>query len=208
MELLEYYTSNKLFHTPFNKDKEYKFLYKRSKETVFRVMSLPKPKLSYLDLGLQTVIVRKTEAVEKNYIRIYSKFRQLLKSKKDYFHGYSESTVLFYFKKVFLKLIAIEASGIKFDVTEDCSIFFQSKISGDNAYLELYFDDELPDLTELIVNVYKPESSVSAYGGNIDEVFIKIENEMSQKIVQNTCVEPTFLPDEGLSTGSFATATF
>lgn len=82
------------------------------------------------------------------------------------------------FENTFSRLIDIGGENISHHITEDDSIFFICEINNNRIYLELFFDEELPKQTELILNLYNKDDSVIGFGGDILETFERLANEL------------------------------
>lgn len=68
------------------------------------------------------------------------------------------------------KFQLIEPEYLVYNGTEDNSVFFQAALKNKTIYLEYYFGDE----PEAILNIYENKICILAYGGTIDDVFLKI----------------------------------
>ena len=77
-------------------------------------------------------------------------------------------------------------------------------VKGKNIYLELFFDEEVEDNVEAIVNIYKDGKVVIAYGGSIEETFQKVQKLLSSK---DKITVSTSIP-YAISGAYFATAEF
>ncbi len=208
MELNDYLVLSKKEHTPFNKDKEYKHLYKRGDETSLGKSFFNASMYPLTSIKIYAKSAYEKEAYERNYIVILNEFKKKLLQEGKYFEGFTETSIYNYFKEIYLKLIKLNADNILFDLTDDSSIFFQSNILDFTVYVELYLDTESNELPELILNLYKNSEIELAFGGSVDEVFRKIENKISENNLQSDWILSTYSSDEKIPQSAFATETF
>ena len=83
-------------------------------------------------------------------------------------------------KEVIDKLLTLDPEYITFELTEDCSVFFQSLVNDKNIYLELFFTKDVEEGVEIVTNIYQDRKNIFAYGGSIEDIFSKIKTRISR----------------------------
>ena len=140
------------------------------------------PKLSNAFIGFTggcpTNLVSINEKADNDYIEYINCFYSKWKEANPDFKSFDEFFVIRNFKTVIYKLLFYNPDYITFNLTDDQSIYIQSKINDNSIYLELYFDREFPEGIQLVVNVYKDKKPLLAFEGNIDECFSEIADEL------------------------------
>ncbi|CAN5176859.1 hypothetical protein BH23BAC1_BH23BAC1_50230 [soil metagenome] len=144
------------------------------------------------------------ENKDREFIKLYKEFMSKWEVKEVYFKNFPKAMVFEKTKEVILLLLSIFPNYIKFDLTEDCSVFFQASVNNFNIYLELFFTEDEEDGVEAILNIYQESKCIFAYGGSIEDSFIKISSIVSQ---DNLVAEPTpttyELPESTLTATEF-----
>src|SRR5437016_6238323 len=79
-------------------------------------------------------------------------------------------------KEVIDNVLTLKPEYITFDLTGDCSVFFQSLIGDKNIYYELFFTEDIKGGVEAVTNIYKNGKVLFAYGGSIEDTFSKIHS--------------------------------
>ena len=115
-----------------------------------------------------------SEQKDREYMKLYSEFLAKWEAHKPHFLGFSESFVFDNIKLVFDSFLSLNPSYVTFELTNDCSVFFQSLVNEKNIYLELYFTNDVKDGVEAITNIYQNGECVFAYGSTIEITFSKI----------------------------------
>jgi hypothetical protein len=144
------------------------------------------------------------ERKDRRYVEYISEFSKSWNSNRLHFNSFTKDFVWDKFKITIDKLLQIRPDYITFNLTNDCSIFFKAILKGLNIYLELFFDEDSEESTEVIVNIYQDGKVVMAYGGNIEETFQKIQGISTTK---DKIVESTSIP-YAISSVYFATTEF
>lgn len=128
------------------------------------------------------------EKKSRLYIQLFVDFLKKWDEKGVNFAGFPKVTVFEKTKEVIDELLTLYPEYITFELTEDCSVFFQSLVNNKNIYLELFFTKEVKEEVEVVTNIYQDGKNVFAYGGSIDDTFKKIETRVSQ---HHWYIEPT-----------------
>lgn len=198
----------KSIHTPHSGRSEVVALYKRNKPTENRLVhkALKVPKVSYVYPSISLIIM---EDIERSYIRTFNQFKKQLSNDKEKLFGFSENFIISAFRSIYLKLIDADLKNIIFNITNDTSIFFKSSHTEDSVFVEVFFDDEIPNGYELMVNIHKKNGINVSFGGSLEKVIVKLKNELvSKNIIYNVQFEQTPIDEELLSATYFAEATF
>jgi hypothetical protein len=145
-----------------------------------------------------------SEQKDRNYMKLYSEFLLKWKEHKGHFKGFSESFVFENIKLVIDRFLSLNPSYVTFELTNDCSVFFQSLVNGNNIYLELYYSNDVKDEVEAITNIYKDGECVFAYGSTIENTFSKI----SSKVQNNYWLKATSQSAYDISEQTFASTQF
>lgn len=183
METQELIKNYKLPCTPMEENDHILALYKDYKETGFL-----EPKYLYNLLFINPLINTHSPTSEKFfaekksrlYIQLFIEFSNKWEEKRASFAGFQKATVFEKTKEVINELLVLDPEYITFELTEDCSVFFQTLVNDKNIYLELFFTKEVQDEVEVITNIYQDGKNVFAFGGSIQDVFNKIETRVSQ----------------------------
>ena len=197
------YIDKALEYTPMENEAKILTLYMRNiKETEFKTFSTFYYILPAIGNQIDSLSESQYENKNREYIKLYSEFLDKWDSSQPHFPGFSKAMVFENLKKVIDQLVALSPRYVTFDLTEDCSIFFQSSVNNKNIYLELFFTEDTEDLVEAIINIYEGGKCTLAYGGSIKSAFSEI-NSIVSKNLRN--IEPT--PSSyDLSDSTFATA--
>ena len=137
------------------------------------------PETNNIESSLPTLSRFLSEKKNRKYMAYYSDFLNKWKQHQFHFRNYSQAFVFEKIKEVIDTFLTMNPSYITFELTKDCSVFFQSMVNGFNIYLELYFTNDLKDGVEAITNIYQDGRSIFAYGGSIEVVFSKIISKIS-----------------------------
>lgn len=144
------------------------------------------------------------ENKERQFIKIYFEFLVKWSEHKANFYTFEEAFVFDKIKLVIDLFLTLSPSYITFDLTDDCSVFFQALVDGKNIYLELFFTNDVKGGVEAVLNVYINSECVFAYGGTIKNTFSKITSMVKKDYYAD---EPTST-DYALSETLIATTTF
>ncbi len=158
----------------------------------------------FATLSLSSIKASAQERKSRKYVEYISEFSKNWNSKKSHFNSFAKDFVWDKFKTTVDQLLQLRPDYISFNLTNDCSIFFKAMVKGKNIYLELFFDEEVEDNVEAIVNIYKDGKVVIAYGGSIEETFQKVQKLLSSK---DKITVSTSIP-YAISGAYFATAEF
>lgn len=191
METQELIKNYKLPYTAMEESADTLALYKDYKET-----GAWEPKYTYeilfenqlINIHPSTLERFFKEKKSRMYIQLFVEFLKKWDKKEANFRGFPKATVFEKTKKVIDELLTLDPEYITFELTEDCSVFFQSLVNGKNIYLELFFTKEVKDEVEVITNIYQGGKNIFAYGGSIEDIFDKIETRVSQP---HWYIEPT-----------------
>lgn len=85
-----------------------------------------------------------------------------------------EKFILEQINKINEYFITKNISYIKYDWTDNKTIFCQISINNYNIYIEIFFDNDLKDIIETIIGVYKDKDCKLAYGGMLSECLKRI----------------------------------
>lgn len=199
----------KSIHTPHSGRSEVVALYKRNKPTENRLVhkALKSPKFTYV-YPYPSINLINMEDIERSYIRTFNQFKKQLSNDKEKLFGFSENFIVSAFRSIYLKLIDVDLKNIIFNITNDSSIFFKSSHTEDSVFVEVFFDNEIPNGYELMVNIHRKNGINVSFGGSLEKVIVKLKNELvSKNIIYNVQFEQTPI-DEELSATYFAEATF
>lgn len=144
------------------------------------------------------------EQKDREYMKLYSEFLLKWKQHKPHFSGFAETFVFENIKLVIDSFLSLNPSYVTFELTDDCSVFFQSLVNEKNIYLELYFTNDVKDGVEAITNIYQNGECVFAYGSTIENTFSKI----SSKAKKLYWLEATSQSAYELSEQTFASSQF
>ena len=197
----------KQFQTPHSGSIEVSNLYRRHKPTISRRKGVKTKELDYVPSSYPSMTIISMEDFERSYIKTFNEFKKSLATNKEVFEGFSDSFIISLFKKVYLKLVDMDLSNIIFNITKDSSIFFKSSHSSGKIFLELFFDDEISDNHELIINFHKEDGTSLAFGGNIDETLDRLDYELTSTTSEERLQYEQTSIDEELSGLSFTEAT-
>lgn len=161
-------------------------------------------KISDFEMSLPTISRFFLEEKNRKYIKLYTDFLNKWEAKQRHFENFSKAFVFEKIKEVIDSFLTLNPSYVTFELTDDCSVFFQSSVNGFNIYFEVYFTTDLKDGVEAITNIYKDGKSVFAYGGSIEVVSSKIVSKVSDASLEN---KPTQI-DYAVSESPFATTAF
>ncbi len=159
---------------------------------------------SEVDISAPTMSRYFLEKKNRKYIELNSEFLSKWEQYQNYFSGFSKSFIFEKIKEVIDSLLTLNPSYVTFELTNDCSVFFQSLVNGFNIYFELYFTTDLKDGVEAITNIYKDSRNIFAYGGSIEMVFSQINSKVCKSSYE---VEPT-QSFYGISEPAFASTAF
>jgi hypothetical protein len=77
-------------------------------------------------------------------------------------------------------ILSLNPSYITFELTEDCSVFFQTSVKNKSIYLELFFTKDVVGEVEAITNIYENGKCIFAYGGSIEDAFSQIDKQLNK----------------------------
>ena len=129
----------------------------------------------FATLSLSSIKASALEGKNRKYVEYLSEFSKNWNLKKSHFNSFTRDFVWEKFKIIIDQLLQLKPDYLSFNLTDDCSVFFKSIVKGNNIYLELFFDEGSEENVEAIVNIYKDGKVVTAYGGNIESTFDKIQ---------------------------------
>jgi len=135
-----------------------------------------------------TFVESQYENKNREFIKLYTEFIAKWNADETHFAGFSKAMVFEKIKEVFDRLLGLSPNYITFELTEDCSVFFQSSVYNKNIYLELFFLDDVEDSVEAITNIYQDGKCTYAFGGTIENTFLQIEKKILKYIWK---IEPT-----------------
>lgn len=206
MDTQELIKSYKLQYTPMEKNADILLLYRDYKETgaleadnIYRILIETQP----LNIHLSMLEKLLEEKRSRSYIQLFTEFLEKWREKGSYFTGFSKATVFEKMKEVVDKLLTFDPEYITFELTDDCSVFFQSLVNDKNIYLELFFTKDVEEGFEIVTNIYQDRKNIFAYGGSIEDTFSKIKTRISQ---YHWYIEPT-ASFYGVSKSSFTETT-
>jgi hypothetical protein len=128
-----------------------------------------------------------TENKNRSYIKLNIEFCQKWNVFESHFKNFSKDFVFEKIKEVINSFLSLNPDYITFDLTEDCSVFFQASVNGFNVYYELFFVGDLREQVEAVINVYNEGNCIFAFGGSIYEAFQKLK----LRVVKQNNIEPT-----------------
>ncbi|HRH66236.1 MAG TPA: hypothetical protein PLU53_08065 [Bacteroidia bacterium] len=144
------------------------------------------------------------EKKNRRYIELYTEFLTKWEQQQNYFSVFPKAFVFEKIKEVIDSFLTLNPSYVTFELTSDCSVFFQSLVNGYNIYFELYFTTDLKDGVEAITNIYKDGRTIFAYGGSIDTVFSQIDSKVCQTSYEVESTQSFY----GISETAFASTEF
>lgn len=118
------------------------------------------------------------EKRNRKYIELFTEFISKWQHHNEYFNGFSQTFVFEKIKETIDNFLILNPNYIVFDLTADCSVFFQTLINGFNIYFELYFTNDSDNSVEAIINIYDNGECIFAYSGSIEVVFSKISSKV------------------------------
>lgn len=196
----------KSIHTPHSGRSEVVALYRRNKPTenrlVVKTIKLPMVSYSYPSINLINM-----EDIERRYIHTFNDFKKKLSLNKEKLQEFPVNFIVSTFRSVYLKLINADLKNIIFNITNDSSVFFKSSHPEGNIFIELFFDNEIPDGYELMVNIHKDNGLNISFGGSAEKVVDKLKNELVSKNIKNIVQFEQTRINEELSGAYFAEAT-
>jgi len=184
IELMKYY---KTAYTPMSEDSDilHDYYKRNEKETRFSqrassfvIVTRGQPTSTW-DAYL-------SEMNDVQYMELYSKFLFDWHTNQSHFPNFKKSFVFENIKVVIDRFLALNPNYITFDLTKDCSVFFQALVNGKNIYLELYFANDVKNGLEAITNIYQDGECVFAYGGSVEDAMAKVFS-----MVKESFSEPT-----------------
>jgi len=130
-------------------------------------------------LPLSTQRLASKQKWARDYMTLFPKLLFQWQEVKQRFVGFEERFIFNRAQKVLSDLLEQQPEYLQFNLTNECSVFFQTKIGDFNVYLELYFAADLPEKVEAVVNIYEDGTSVAAFSGSIQEAIEQIMQTVS-----------------------------
>jgi len=128
----------------------------------------------------------KIEENERKYITLLTELSSKWDKGSHGFIGILKTFVVNQVKTVIDYFHILDSKFVKVDLSNDNSVFFQSKIDDFNVYFELFFEENNNSDVEAIANIYKDGECVFAFGGSIEETFSKIRTNVSRPLWAHT----------------------
>ncbi len=114
-------------------------------------------------------------------------FKLMWSKQKETFNGTPEFAVYLYYLGVLsiLKQIKPNPLSISSVLTDDASIHFTVRFEKIKVFLELFFENEKSNPTEVILNVFKDTECISAHSGSLQYVLTETKKFVEKYHYQN-----------------------
>ena len=128
--------------------------------------------------------------------REFLRLLKILKEKLNEHPGYFEEIDHFFVFKNTAQLIdqilQLNPKYLTLETTNDSSVFIQSRFNENILYLELFFDDDIPEGYELVTIIYRNGENILAYGGDLNTAIFKIKEklDLNEPDVESTLKKP------------------
>ncbi len=140
-----------------------------------------------------------SEKKDREYVKLYSDFLVKWDIQQPHFSHFGKAFVFDNIKTVINLFLTLKPNYITFDLTKDCSVFFQALVNDKNIYLELYFADDIEGNVEAIANIYQNGECIFAYGSTIEDTFSKVTSLVKKHSLLYEPTQPTY----GISQSAF-----
>lgn len=108
----------------------------------------------------------KEDRIHKQAIEYRKRFDILFEEKKTLFSDIDRETINFCILSVISNIMECNPLALNIEITEDISILFTAKCDNFNLYFDLYFDNEIGDYAETVINVYQSKQNIYSFGGS------------------------------------------
>lgn len=109
-----------------------------------------------------------TQQLSKDYIKYYKIFREGYQKNKDLFSSFSFNFVSDVFETIIRNILTSGPDRISLGFTNDVSIFIKSVLYNKNLYTEIFFDKEIDNDVEVVINLYTNKECTYSYSGDIE----------------------------------------
>lgn len=144
-----------------------------------------------------------SEKKDRKYMKLYSDFLSKWNINKVHFSEFDETFVFDNIKVVFDRFLSLNPEYVTFDLTKDCSVYFQALVNEKNIYFELFFANDIKGGVEAITNIYKNGECIFAYGSTIEDTFSKIYSKIKKNHWFNEPTQAYALPEKAFASSEF-----
>lgn len=113
-------------------------------------------------------LVSALNPVEKLNISLRNKFGKQINVNETYFENIDMEQVRYWVFATIQKVADLQPNGVNLEVTSDKSVLFTALCPNFNLYLDLFFENEINEFVEVVINATKDKKTVFSVGGKYD----------------------------------------
>jgi hypothetical protein len=123
----------------------------------------------------------KESKIHNKAISLRKKFDSLYSLKSNFLKGIDYETIEFCVLAIISNIVECDPHGVSIEITEDKSILFTAKCTDFNLYIDLFFENEIDDYAETVINIYKDKKNIYSFGGNFSDTIKDFKQNFIQK---------------------------
>lgn len=113
-------------------------------------------------------LVNALNPVGKLNISLRNKFEKQININNSYFEDIDMEQLRYWVFATIQKIAEIQPNGVSLEVTSDKSVLFTVICSNFNLYLDLFFENEINEFVEVVINATKDKKIVFSIGGKFN----------------------------------------
>jgi hypothetical protein len=113
-------------------------------------------------------LIRTLNPVEKLNISLRNKFEKQININKVYFENIDTEQLRYWVFATIQKIADLQPNGVSLEVTSDKSVLFTAICPNFNLYLDLFFENEINEFVEVVINATKDKKTVFSIGGKFN----------------------------------------
>lgn len=113
-------------------------------------------------------LIRALNSVEKLNISLRNKFEKQVNINKVYFENIDMEQLKYWVFATIQKIADIQPNGVSLEVTSDKSVLFTAICPNFNLYLDLFFENEINEFVEVVINATKDKKTIFSIGGKFN----------------------------------------
>ena len=117
--------------------------------------------------------------------KLFTNFSDEFKKKHSYFIGYDPNQVIYYFATAASFVFQFNPDFAGVELTNSKSIFLSFKKEDVVIHLELFFENEINEPVEAVVNIYKIKEHQLSYAGSFPKTIKEIKNYFSPTVAED-----------------------
>lgn len=106
--------------------------------------------------------------VEKLNISLRNKFKKQINVNKTNFDNIDMEQLKYWVFATIQKIADIQPNGVSLEVTSDKSVLFTAICPNFNLYLDLFFENEINEFVEVVINATKDKKTIFSIGGKFN----------------------------------------